>query len=540
MAWLAGLKGESIGWTIRLREDAPTIIGRSQHCDIVFRSPSVSREHARVFYRSNRYYLLDENSRNQTLLNGKVITGQGPVPLAQGDRISICDNELEFRNEVEAALESDTRTISTVEYAEKDSSEILLYSQPAEKLARLVQIVSQLTRSFDVHQIHSEVVDVLFKVFPQTDRVFLVLSSDQEHLEPTIIRTRDSDALAGARFSRNLIRRCIEQREPLLIRDTTTEESELSDSVIQSQIHSAMILPLIGLRDDVYGAIQADTKQRRRAFTKEDMQFAAVLANQAAIALENAQQARLQRDLKLAHEIQRGFLPKSVPQVSGCSFVAMYEPANKVGGDYYDFITLPDGRIAITIGDVAGKGVAAALLMAKVSSAARYAFLSEPNPADAVTRLNQQMFQVGIQDKFVTLAAAVYEPQTNRVTLVNAGHNLPLAYRQATGDVGPAMASDACGFPLGVIPDATYQSSEIELAPGTSLMLYTDGVIDARNYTDELMGLDRVCDAIRKPGCTPRQLADNLYAAIEGHAGGHEQADDMTVVVFGRETGAGE
>jgi len=160
--------------------------------------------------------------------------------------------------------------------------------------------------------------------------------------------------------------------------------------------------------------------------------------------------ARLKLDLELAREVQRGFLPPQLPEVPGYEFFAYYESAYEIGGDYYDFIPLPGKRVAVMLGDVAGKGVTAALLMAKLSADARFCMLTEPDPGAAVTKLNSLMIQSGIADRFVTLVAAILDPGSHTVTLVNAGHPSPLIYHRATRTVAEAIGNEIAGFPLGV------------------------------------------------------------------------------------------
>ena len=188
---------------------------------------------------------------------------------------------------------------------------------------------------------------------------------------------------------------------------------------------------------------------------------------------------RLKLDLELAREVQRGFLPLRLPEVPGYEFFAHYESAYEVGGDYYDFIPLPRQRVAVLLGDVAGKGVVAALLMAKLSADARFCMLTEPDPATAVTKLNSLMIQSGIADRFVTLVAAVLDPASHTVTLVNAGHPSPLIYHRATRTVGEAISNEVAGLPLGVLDGFEYASCQVALEPGDSILAFTDGVTEA-------------------------------------------------------------
>ena len=160
-----------------------------------------------------------------------------------------------------------------------------------------------------------------------------------------------------------------------------------------------------------------------------------------------------QKEIELARQVQLGFLPQTLPEVAGYEFYSHYTPAQTVGGDYYDFIPLPGGRVAVVLGDVAGKGVPAALLVAKLSSEVRFCLLTEPNPAKAISLLNDQMIRGGLQDRFVTLAALMLDPVAHRLTVVNAGHMQPEALpRRPRGSWSTRSAHDATGLPLGVLP----------------------------------------------------------------------------------------
>src|SRR5262249_27844647 len=161
---------------------------------------------------------------------------------------------------------------------------------------------------------------------------------------------------------------------------------------------------------------------RSKKFTEDDLKFLMGVAGQASIALENAKlhqesvvRERLKREMELAREVQRSFLPLRPPDVAGYEFFAHYAAAQEVGGDYYDFIPLPPQRLAVIVGDVAGKGVPAALLMAKLSSDARFCMLTEPRAAAAISRLNASFHQAGLTERFVTLAVAVLDPATHTV-----------------------------------------------------------------------------------------------------------------------------
>ena len=253
-----------------------------------------------------------------------------------------------------------------------------------------------------------------------------------------MVKTRLAGEETTARFSKSIVRKCLESGQAFLSGDASRDERvQLSQSVVDFRIRSVMCVPLVRPDGKAFGVIQLDTQNRGKKFTQDDLRLLWGVANQASVALENARlheetihQEKLRRDLELAHQVQMSFLPRALPQVPGYEFFAHYEPALEVGGDYYGFIPLADGRLGVALGDVAGKGVPAALLMAKLSSDARFSFLTEPDLARAVTKLNDLLYEFTSQaDRFVTLVAAVIDPERHVITLASAGHFSPLLYR---------------------------------------------------------------------------------------------------------------
>jgi serine phosphatase RsbU (regulator of sigma subunit) len=261
-----------------------------------------------------------------------------------------------------------------------------------------------------------------------------------------------------------------------------------------------------------------------------------------AIAVENArlyQEKSLHdqkdREMALAREMQISILPERLPVMAGYEFFAHYASALEVGGDYYDFIPLPDGRLAVAIADVVGKGMSAALLMAKLSSDVRFCLLSEKDPAAALARLNQLLLPTCHHtDRFITLGAAVLDPATQTITLVNAGHVTPVAYRAATGALEQAHPREAAGLPVGIQAGATYPASQTVLGPGDGLILFTDGVVEARSKAGAQFRLEGLQAAMRDGPFSPQSMGERLVAAVKQHSHGCKQQDDITVVCFGR------
>jgi sigma-B regulation protein RsbU (phosphoserine phosphatase) len=555
MAALNFLKGANQGQSMSLEGDK-IILGRNAECQVVLNVPAVSREHAVIRRVQGKFFIEDLKSRNGTFVNNQEVTG--PIQLKDNDRIKICDNLLCF---VEAAprkaLPEDMRRTlphvgpedeeegsSTVEATLSSSSKQILETQPAEKLAFLVEVGAELSQTLNVEELLPKIVDKMFQVFRQADRGFIVLREEgQERLIPKVIKTRRKDEDTNARFSRKIVNRCLDAGQALLSEDASSDKQfDLSQSIADCKIRSVMLSPLMSRSSGkAFGIIQLDTQDRFKKFTQDDLKLLIAVAGQAAVALENARmheslvaRAGLERDLKIAQQVQMSFLPKKLPQLPGYEFFAHYESALEVGGDYYDFIPLPGPRLGITIGDVAGKGVPAALLMAKVSADARFSMLTEAGPAEAVYKLNEQMQEAGLLDRFVTLGVGVLDPARHEVSFVNAGHLPPFIYRKAAGKVEEATHRDLGGFPLGVAEGIPYESATLSLSPGDCLTLFTDGVTEAKNKNEQEFQMERVFTALQSGPMSPRAMGERLVAAVKQHSLGCKQHDDITVVCFGR------
>jgi serine phosphatase RsbU (regulator of sigma subunit) len=234
--------------------------------------------------------------------------------------------------------------------------------------------------------------------------------------------------------------------------------------------------------------------------------------------------------------VQLSFLPSSLPHVPGYDFAAHYEAAQQVGGDYYGFIPLPEGRWALAVGDVAGKGVSAALLMAKLSSDARFSLLTEPDPARAVGKLNELIYEIASNaHRFVTLALVVLDPARHLATLVSAGHPSPLLYKPGSASLSDAMPKEVPGVPLGVLEDAGFESCLLTLQAGDSLVLFTDGISDSMDVRGSAFGMKGIESAVKgADNVSARGLVEHLVRTVKQHAAGREPHDDVTVVALGR------
>jgi serine phosphatase RsbU (regulator of sigma subunit)/pSer/pThr/pTyr-binding forkhead associated (FHA) protein len=544
------VKGATPG-EVSLNHDR-VVLGRNPDCHVVIPVTSVSREHAQILRVGGQFFIEDIQSRNGTFVNNEQVTQRRL--LKNNDKIRICDFQATFhdarkplpaewsKDEEEEPEEEGGST--TVEATMLHNSSLLLDSHPSEKLRNLIEISGNLSKTLELDRLLPKIVDSLFQLFKQADRCFIILVEEGTgRMLPKVIKTRRPQDEANARFSKSIVRQCVESKQGFLSNNADSDKRILSQSVVDFRIRSVMCVPLIGADGNAFGVIQLDTQDRSKKFGQDDLNLLMGVANQAAIALENAKlykdiqvRAQRDRDLHLAEEVQRGFLPKDLPEVAGYEFYAHYSPAQEVGGDYYGFVPLGPNRLAISVGDVAGKGVAAALLMAKLSSDVRYCLLSEGELTKAIAKLNDLVYlSAGQMDRFITLAGAVLDATNHEVTLVNAGHVMPMLFRSSSGTLEDAMPKEAGGLPMGIMDGQTYEAHRLRLAPGDSLMLFSDGVTDAVSTRGDTFTLKGVHAALKGEGPhNPRGLGERVVKAVKLHAAGRAQADDITLMCVGR------
>ncbi|MGH7337143.1 MAG: PP2C family protein-serine/threonine phosphatase, partial [Myxococcota bacterium] len=301
-------------------------------------------------------------------------------------------------------------------------------------------------------------------------------------------------------------------------------------------------VPIV-LDGETKGILVVGDKESRKGvgpFRAEDRRTLELLANQAAIALENAElhrealeKERLEREIELASQIQRQILPKGAPAIDGYELAGWNRPAKHVGGDYYDFFPLPGARrSALVVGDVSGKGVPAALLVSTLHSALRLLVERESVTPAAVARLNRHILESSSANKFITLFLVELDAASGELVFVNAGHNPGLVLR-ASGRVEELGAG---GLPLGLVADASFRLDRLRLEPGDLLCLYSDGITEACSPQDEEYGLDRLEELLVREAA--KSSLGGLVAAIDRavveFAAEHPQGDDQTLVLLRR------
>jgi serine phosphatase RsbU (regulator of sigma subunit) len=307
-----------------------------------------------------------------------------------------------------------------------------------------------------------------------------------------------------------------------------------------------LAVPLVS-QGELIGLLNLGPRLSEQEYSADDRALLTTLATQAAPALRVAQlvrqqqaeaqdRERLDHELRVARLIQQTLLPRELPSMPGWSMARHYQPARAVGGDFYDAMAMPDGRLVLIIGDVTDKGVPAALLMATTRSILRAAAQRLLTPAAVLKRANDHLYGDIPANMFVTCLCAVLAPESGRLWYANAGHDPP--YLRRRGAVEELRAS---GVPLGLMPNMEYQEHEVQLEPGDEVLFYSDGVVEAHSPGRELFGFPRLQAALaRHAEAKGPALIDALLGELAGFTGqGWEQEDDITLVTLAREGAPG-
>jgi serine phosphatase RsbU (regulator of sigma subunit) len=290
--------------------------------------------------------------------------------------------------------------------------------------------------------------------------------------------------------------------------------------------------------------MQIDTREGRGRFEQDDLDLLVAVACQISVAVQNAQmhkalvsQREMEQELRFAREVMQSLLPEQPADVPGYEFWAYYEPARHVGGDYYGCIPMrrvgdTASRLAVAVGDVVGKGMPAALLTAKLSAEVRLSVRDHVEPAPVVRQLNHQFDSGGALDMFITFLLVVVDLDRHRLTIVNAGHPCPLIRRRdgRLEEIGKAKS----GLPLGIAPEYPYETAETTLAPGETVILYTDGVTDAMNPANERFGETRFKQSILSASSGATSVGEAVVRAVQRHVLDRSQFDDITLVCLAR------
>ncbi len=527
-------------------------LGRSTTVALSYPNDSgLSRQHTLFERDGAEWTVVDLGSKNGTMLNGQPLTAK--TTLKSGDRVMaghlilICDGMASRPSPVvvfDAAdpgidESSSTTVITNLESimradaeakSSQDSTKTQASGFASNQVAALIRAGNELSGN---------------RPLPELFRFILELSIDAVKGDRGILLTLENGELVpqankgeGFRISSTVRNRVIDSGASVLVCDTANDEAlRESKSIVEQNIRSLMAVPL-QTGKEIIGIIYVDSPSILRQFSKDDLNLLTVMANVAAVRIEHTRLAEMERakqimarDLDQAAEIQQRYLPAVAPKLKGLDLAGHNAPCRTVGGDYFDFFPYEGSRVAMVLGDVSGKGMPASLLMMGLQARVQ-ALAEEPkNLAHVMTRLNRLTSANCPANRFITVFFCILNGETGELIFCNAGHNPPVIVR-ANGD---HELLEGGGPVIGILPSIEYQEYRQMLEVGDTLVIYSDGVTEAADATDDEFETDRLAEAVRRARLLPAtEIVETIKNAVTTHAAGAPQSDDITVIVARR------
>ncbi len=503
----------------------------------------LSRQHLALERSGDGWLVVDLGSSNGTSVNGARIAK--PTPLKAGDRITAGRLTLEYADGSGAR----DRHVVFVDKPDEESrsatvaislDKLLSAAKAATGTAAALTPLASASQMNALIQAGRELADrrPLEELFP----LILSLAAEAVGSCRGVLMLQEGGALAiraskGSSFqiSTTVRDRVLEQKESLLIQDVQLDEQLRAQASIVAQSVRSMIAVPLQTKDKVIGLIYLDSPHLIRPFTREDLSLLTVMANIAAIRIENARLTEVEhherlmaREMEQAAEIQKNLLPHHAPNLPGLEVAGFSEACLSCGGDHYDFYER-DGRLVLLVGDVAGKGMPAALLMASLQARVQVLVEEEIDLASMVTRLNRIISSNCPGNRFITFFICEIDRASGEMSYVNAGHNPPLLVRKN----GTVEHLEGGGMILGIIGKASYALQTCRMEDEDVLVMFTDGVTEAeRPGTEDDFGDNRLAEALQPIAeRSPAEMIEQVKAAVTAFAGSVTSSDDFTLVI---------
>ena len=324
--------------------------------------------------------------------------------------------------------------------------------------------------------------------------------------------------------------------EPLMVENLQDDNRFPDTSDASEKANSLMAVP-IEYKGEAIGVLILVDRQENKPFTDRDLRLATLLASEAGPLIENArlveeafERRAMDKERELAEEVWRRFLPAQLPVVDGFELAARCDPAQKVGGDYYDVICLGDGKTLVALGDVSGSGMPAALLMSNLQAALRVSLGTDPDLEHLASMINMHLCTTTDPERFATLFLGIVDPAERKLKFVNAGHNPPILFHAD----GSWEELPATGIPVGFYPDAQYEAPEFSLSSGDCLLIHSDGIPEAFSVQEEMFGDERMVEVVKgKYGVPAQEVLESVLLAVEEWSkGSTAYQDDRTLLVL--------
>ncbi len=403
--------------------------------------------------------------------------------------------------------------------------------------ARTLQLLNEISRELSSVLVSSELlrkVGTLTKRLIDYHRFSILLADEQTQTFNTVISVKKDERMpekASVPFGQGVVGAAASLRQTVVVPDVSQDPRYI---MLNLETRSEMAVPLI-YRDRVIGVVDLESPQLGY-FTDEHVRIFSTLAPQIAIAIENARlyeevtksEARLERDLARAREIQRHLMPALCPRIPGLEVCVRFQPARELGGDLYDFLNYGKERHVLAIGDVSGKGAPAALYGAMASGILRSLAPQRLAGSDMLRKLNLALLEWKIEGHFITLIYALWEPKARTLRVANAGMPLPILVREGT-----CRPIHAEGIPLGLLGPAEYEETAVTLEKGDLLVMYSDGLVEATNPQQEEFGMRRLENILREQVRRPiAEIGENIFSEVARFESGRPQRDDQTLLLI--------
>jgi sigma-B regulation protein RsbU (phosphoserine phosphatase) len=535
---------DGIRKTISLQQSQWSL-GRSAENDFfVAEDAGISRHHLRLEFEGENWEVVDLGSKNGTYVNG--VRVQGRQRLQPGDRIVASRLLLTFGSAPPAAPECSV-------VFERHSDELLSENSISTSLDQLISERRPVPRPLEPARIKQWKTPLdaflragrelsLGRSIPELFEVILDLSIEAVGAERGVLMTLENGNLQvqasrgeSFRISTTVRDKVLKEKASLLLQDAQNDEAFRGmQSIVAQSVHTLIAVPL-QTDNQVIGLIYVDTQHMIHHFTSDDLDLLTAMANVAALRIERERMVEIEQsrrrmavELSQAAEIQRQFLPAVAPQISGLELAGFNVSCRTVGGDYYDYIPLSHGRAAVMVGDVCGKGMPAALLMMGLQARVRVLAEILDSPHELAERLNRILTAAGLNDRFITLFYAIYNPATQELDYCNAGHNPPLLVRVD----GKSQWLEGGGPVLGLLPEIAFEERTVLLQEGDTVLLYSDGVTEANNPAGEEFGEERLGESLLSLRFEPAQsILQGMIQTVQNWMNGVPPADDLTLVV---------
>ncbi len=518
-------------------------MGRHIDNDLQILSSSVSRHHAEILLEEGSYYITDKGSKSGTFVNGVKIVRQ---KLRDLDRIQLgSDEEYEIRFEVAGPEEG-----AGERRPGQGGPAVPPFNARAElkNLAKFLEVNQALNISVSIEEVLHLIVDAAVEI-TGADRGALLLRNELGEIEFRAARDRDRRTLSSDRFSisRTAVDQAFHGGPSVVFSDLDGQPAATTESALQLELHTVVCIPIHRLQAceladstrifprDVVGTLYVDSRRSTDALSKVSVKLLESLAVEASRALESLrlmqeeeQKRRMELEFAMAREVQVALLTNSALETDKAEAAAHSKPSRYVDGDFYDLLTLEDGRSVVVLGDVSGKGIAAALLASMSQGILDAQLRSGQSLPSVITGLNRLLVRKSAPSKFVTLFCAALDCAGN-LCFVNAGHNPPILLR-AGGEL-ETLAPNA--MIVGAFDFARYSEGRTQLKPEDVLVAFSDGVTEATAVTGEMFGDERLAASLRSASRRrASEIVDSILADVAAFTHGLPQADDITIVVL--------